>query len=102
MVGADVPAKTLASFRNSQNRYSDEEGPTDSVRKGVLEIMASARSDCIRARDLLFGGREVGCGFSGIYDSGGAEVHGTALVGRVSVAFRAKLRLLVPFTDVQT
>lgn len=46
----------------------------------------------------LFGGREVSCGFSGTYADGTAEVHGTALVGKASIAFRATMRLLVPFS----
>ena len=49
-------------------------------------------------KSLLFGGREVGCGFSGTYADGMAEVHGTALVGKASIAFRATLRLLLPFS----
>jgi hypothetical protein len=47
----------------------------------------------------LFGGREVGCGFSGTYANGTAQVHGTALVGKASVAFQAVMRLLVPFSS---
>jgi hypothetical protein len=47
----------------------------------------------------LFGGRKVGCGFSGGYADGKADVHGTALVGKASVPFRATLRLLVPFSS---
>ena len=42
---------------------------------------------------LLFGGREVACGFTGIYSDGEAEVDGTALVGKTSVPFHAKLTL---------
>ncbi|MDQ8729160.1 GrlR family regulatory protein [Bradyrhizobium sp. LHD-71] len=43
---------------------------------------------------LLFGGRDVGCGFTGVYaDDGSANVQGTALVGRASVQFKAQLRL---------
>jgi hypothetical protein len=44
---------------------------------------------------LVFGGREVGCGFTGIYkEDGTATVGGTALVGRTSVSFRADLTLV--------
>ena len=43
--------------------------------------------------NLLFGGREVTCGFTGTYSDGHAEVHGTALVGKNSVSFTAKLLL---------
>ena len=41
----------------------------------------------------LFGGREVTCGFTGTYAGDGAEVQGTALVGKTSVSFRARLSL---------
>ncbi|WP_454647542.1 GrlR family regulatory protein [Bradyrhizobium liaoningense] len=44
-------------------------------------------------RTLAFGGREVTCGFSGDYFSGGAEVEGMALVGKTSVTFTARLTL---------
>jgi hypothetical protein len=42
---------------------------------------------------LLFRGREVTCGFTGTYSDGEAEVDGTALVGKTSVSFHAKLTL---------
>ena len=46
---------------------------------------------------LVFGGREVACGFTGSYsDRGEAEVDGTALVGKTSVSFHAKLTLQSP------
>ena len=41
----------------------------------------------------LFGGREVTCGFTGTYADASAEVQGTALVGKASVLFQAKLTL---------
>jgi hypothetical protein len=41
----------------------------------------------------LFGGREVTCGFSGSYAADGADVRGTALVGKTSVLFHARLTL---------
>jgi len=44
-------------------------------------------------RSLVFGGREVTCGFSGDYFPGGAEVEGMALVGKTSVTFTARLTL---------
>lgn len=46
-------------------------------------------------KNLLFGGREVSCGFSGSYTGKTATVEGTALVGKVSVAFRAELQFLL-------
>ena len=42
---------------------------------------------------LLFGGREVTCGFIGVYSDDAAEVYGTALVGKASVSYTAKLAL---------
>jgi hypothetical protein len=46
--------------------------------------------------NLAFGGREVSCGFTGTYSGDAAEVEGTALVGKTSVTFRAKLVLREP------
>jgi hypothetical protein len=45
----------------------------------------------------LFGGREVTCGFSGSYSADGAQVQGTALVGKTSVLFHARLQLRSEF-----
>ncbi len=48
-------------------------------------------------RSLAFGGgHEVTCGFTGVYFNGGAEIEGTALVGKTSVSFRAKMALQQP------
>ena len=46
--------------------------------------------------NLVFGGREVTCGFSGSYSDGAADIDGTALVGNFSIPFRARLRLKSP------
>lgn len=43
--------------------------------------------------NMLFGGREVACGFTGTYSDGAAVVSGTALVGKMSVLFSAALQL---------
>lgn len=45
--------------------------------------------------NLVFGGREVSCGFTGTYSGGIADIDGTALVGRNSIPFRARLTLKV-------
>ena len=45
--------------------------------------------------NLVFGGRDVSCSFSGTYGEGAAEVFGTALVGKTSVSFRAALAIMV-------
>jgi hypothetical protein len=43
----------------------------------------------------LFGGHEVGIGFSGTYDGEGAEGEATALAGKRSIRFKAVQRKLV-------
>ena len=43
----------------------------------------------------LFGGHEVGIGFSGTYNDDGAEAEATALAGKRSIRFKAVLRKLV-------
>ena len=43
---------------------------------------------------LVFGGHEVGIGFSGGYGDAGATAEATALVGRRSIRFSAVLKLL--------
>ena len=43
----------------------------------------------------VFGGHEVGIGFSGTYDAEGAEGEATALAGKRSIRFKAVLRKLV-------
>lgn len=46
--------------------------------------------------NLVFGGREVTCGFTGTYSEGIADIDGTALVGSHSIPFRARLTLKEP------
>jgi hypothetical protein len=43
----------------------------------------------------LFGGHEVGIGFSGTYGDDGAEAEATALAGKRSIRFKAEMRKLV-------
>jgi len=43
--------------------------------------------------NFAFGGRDVTCGFTGTYSEGEAEIDATALVGKTSVMFRARLTL---------
>ncbi|CCE08262.1 conserved hypothetical protein [Bradyrhizobium sp. STM 3843] len=47
-----------------------------------------------RGVDLIFGGHEVGIGFSGTCDEAGAQLEATALAGKRSLRLRAALRLL--------
>ena len=60
------------------------------------ELVTNEHTKSAGARPL-FGGREVTCGFSGSYSSGGAQVQGTALVGKTSVMFHARLKLRSEF-----
>jgi T3SS negative regulator,GrlR len=60
------------------------------------ELITNEHTKSAGARPL-FGGREVTCGFSGSYTADGAQVQGTALVGKTSVLFHAKLKLCSPF-----
>lgn len=45
----------------------------------------------------VFGGREIGIGFSGTYDATGALGEATALAGKRSIRFQAVLRFLLPY-----
>jgi hypothetical protein len=45
----------------------------------------------------LFGGYEVGIGFSGRCDDKGAQMEATALAGKLSIRFAATLKLIEPF-----
>jgi hypothetical protein len=45
----------------------------------------------------LFGGYEVGIGFSGRCDAEAAEMEATALAGKLSIRFAATLKLIQPF-----
>ena len=47
-----------------------------------------------KAENLLFGGREVGIGFSGTCDNQGARLEATALAGKRSLRMTAELRLI--------
>ncbi|WP_133768685.1 GrlR family regulatory protein [Enterovirga rhinocerotis] len=47
----------------------------------------------------LFGGRQVGIGFSGTDSGGRIVLDGTALVGRESMIFRASLMFLAALED---
>ena len=48
-----------------------------------------------REENPVFGGHEVGIGFSGTYDDAGAEAEATALAGKRSIRFKAVLKKLV-------
>jgi hypothetical protein len=49
-----------------------------------------------RGQVPVFGGHEVGIGFSGRYDAQGAELEATALAGKRSLQLSAALKLIQP------
>lgn len=49
-----------------------------------------------RGRIPVFGGHEIGIGFSGSYDAQGAELEATALAGKRSIQLSAVLKLMRP------
>ena len=56
------------------------------------ELITNEHTKSVGVRPL-FGGREVTCGFTGSYSADAADVNGTALVGKTSVVFHARLAL---------
>jgi len=96
-------AKTVASVAQAGaevERAKRNAGPSGNANPKVRQALAYALPyqkiiDVAlygRARPL-FGGREVTCGFTGSYSADAADVNGTALVGKTSVVFHAKLAL---------
>jgi hypothetical protein len=53
-----------------------------------------------KAEHPLFGGYEVGIGFSGRCDANGAEMEATALAGKRSIRLAATLKLIQPFAEL--
>jgi hypothetical protein len=51
------------------------------------EIITHQHTEAV-GKNLAFGGREVNCGFTGLYSDGEAEVDGTALVGKPASCLR--------------
>jgi len=56
------------------------------------ELITRQHAEAV-GRKPVFGGREVSCGFNGVYSDGHASIEGTALVGKTSVSFHAELAL---------
>ena len=83
IAGGDSYFYYTGSYRADQSKWRGELITTEHTKSaGVLP---------------LFGGREVTCGFTGAYDAETAEVNGTALVGKTSVVFQARLQLRSEF-----
>ena len=58
------------------------------------ELVTSEHTPSGTARPI-FGGRDIGVGFTGTYDDAGAVALATALSGKRSVRFEAVLRMLI-------
>lgn len=54
-----------------------------------------------RTEHLIFGGYEVGIGFSGQCDAAPAKLEAIALAGKRSIRFAAMLTLMRPFIESQ-
>jgi hypothetical protein len=59
------------------------------------ELITRQHTEAV-GKNPAFGGREVSCGFTGVYSDGEAQVEGAALVGKPSVSFSAVLKLEAP------
>lgn len=80
ILGGDAYFYYLGSYSSAAGRW-----------KG--EMVNQEHTPAGRERPL-FGGHEVGIGFSGTCDAQGAQTEATALVGKRSIRFAADLRLL--------
>ena len=69
--------------------YTGTYAAADSKWRGELTTVQHAKPAGVMP---LFGGREVTCGFTGSCSHDGAVVSGTALVGKTSVMFEARLK----------
>ena len=78
MLGGDAFFYYLGSYSSANGRW-----------KGEI-----VNQEHTAARDSLFGGYEVGIGFSGRCDDGGAAWEATALAGKRSLRLAAELKLL--------
>jgi len=65
------------------------------------EMIVHQHTEAPPGLSLVFGDREVTCGFTGTYSDGFADIDGTALVGTFSIPFRARLTLKSRNEDIQ-
>jgi hypothetical protein len=83
ILGGDAFFYYLGAYTSSNGRWKGE---------FVNQEHTPAKSE-----HPLFGGYEVGIGFSGRCDDKGAEMEATALAGKLSLRFAATLKLIEPF-----
>jgi hypothetical protein len=80
ILGGDAFFYYLGSYTSANGRWKGQ--------------MLNQEHTSTQGEGQLFGGFEVGIGFSGTCDPGGAQIEATALAGKRSMRFTATLKLL--------
>jgi hypothetical protein len=78
--GGDAFFYYLGSYSSSNGRWKGQ--------------MVNQEHTPARGEDPVFGGHEIGIGFSGTCDAQGGTLEGTALAGKRSIRFDAELKLI--------
>jgi hypothetical protein len=78
--GGDAFFYYLGSYSSSNGRWKGQ--------------MVNQEHTPARGEDPVFGGHEIGIGFSGTCDAQGGRLEGTALAGKRSIRFEAELKLI--------
>jgi len=80
ILGGDAFFYYLGSYSSSNGRWKGQ--------------MVNQEHTPARGEDPVFGGHEIGIGFSGTCDAQGGRLEGTALAGKRSIRFEAVLELI--------
>ena len=80
ILGGDAFFYYLGSYSSSGGRWKGQ--------------MVNQEHTPARGEDPVFGGHEIGIGFSGTCDAKGGNLEGTALAGKRSIRFEAELKLI--------
>ena len=80
ILGGDAFFYYLGSYSSSNGRWKGQ--------------MVNQEHTPARGEDPVFGGHEIGIGFSGTCDAEGGTLEGTALAGKRSIRFEAELKLI--------
>ncbi|MBA2398398.1 MAG: hypothetical protein H0V72_06820 [Bradyrhizobium sp.] len=80
ILGGDAFFYYLGSYSSSNGRWKGQ--------------MVNQKHTPARGEDPVFGGHEIGIGFSGTCDAEGGNLEGTALAGKRSIRFEAELKLI--------
>jgi hypothetical protein len=82
ILGGDAFFYYLGSYSSTNGRWKGQ--------------MVNQEHTPARGEDPVFGGHEIGIGFSGTCDAQGGTLEGTALAGKRSIRFEAALELICP------